>query len=352
MITVGFNDRVYPAGALATIVQVLAREGIAESRALEGVHLNPRALRSYKTRVSVNQTLQVVRNAAKLSHDPHFAYHAGQRFHVSTFGMYGFAILSSTSFRQGIDFATRYKQLVLPLVDISFREEHGRGIWSFLPIAHPSIDPELSRFLIEHYMSIAISLHRDGMGSSFTPLEVHLQFSRPPDAVVYDHMFGCPVLFDQKENQLVFDASWLDREATLGNEIAHSETVKLCDELLEQLQLGAGVAGRVRELLLTNALAPISCAAVATKLHMTERTLRRKLHEERTSFRRLLHELRMRMAVKYLRDTDLAIHEVAASLGFSEDASFRRAFRRWTKTPPQQYRTRQARAIRRQLRAA
>ncbi|HXY97508.1 MAG TPA: AraC family transcriptional regulator ligand-binding domain-containing protein [Steroidobacteraceae bacterium] len=343
----GFEGRVYPLGPIATIVNSLAREGIPASQALAGARLTARALRSQDTRVSVNQILRVLRNATELSRDPYLAHHTGQRFHFSILGMYGFAMLTSPSFRQGIHFAVRYQQLVLPLVSVSFAEDHGTGIWNFVPIAHPSIDPALARFLIEQHLSATITLHRDGMGSSFVPLKIHLRFGRPRDATKYEQMFGCPVLFDQEEHQLIFDAAWLDREAILGNEIAHYEAVKLCDDLLEQLQLRAGIAGKIRNLLLTNRLAPMSCAEVARQLRMTGRTLRRRLREERTSFRKVAYELRMRMAVEYLRDTDLTIQEIGRSLGFREDASFRHAFRRWTKTAPQRFRGHLTRAIRR-----
>jgi transcriptional regulator GlxA family with amidase domain len=44
------------------------------------------------------------------------------------------------------------------------------------------------------------------------------------------------------------------------------------------------------------------------------------------------------MAIKYLRDTDLTVEEIAFSLGFSDAVSFRQAFRRWTKAAPNEFR--------------
>jgi AraC-like DNA-binding protein len=46
----------------------------------------------------------------------------------------------------------------------------------------------------------------------------------------------------------------------------------------------------------------------------------------------------MQMAIKYLRDTDLTVEDIAEVLGFSDAANFRHAFRRWTKTAPHQFR--------------
>jgi hypothetical protein len=49
--------------------------------------------------------------------------------------------------------------------------------------------------------------------------------------------YGC------SENKLIFDAAWLDGAPQLGNAITYLEIVKLCDELLEALQLRIGLAG-------------------------------------------------------------------------------------------------------------
>jgi AraC-like DNA-binding protein len=83
---------------------------------------------------------------------------------------------------------------------------------------------------------------------------------------------------------------------------------------------------------------PTSFSDIAGHLNMSARTLRRKLREENTSFRRLADDLRMQMAIKYLRDTDLTVKDIAEVLGFSEAANFRHAFRRWTKAAPHQFR--------------
>jgi AraC-like DNA-binding protein len=78
--------------------------------------------------------------------------------------------------------------------------------------------------------------------------------------------------------------------------------------------------------------------AVASDLGLSPRTLRRRLSEEHTSFRRIADELRAEMAIKYIRETDLSLDEIASTLGFSEPAAFRHAFRRWTKAAPSRFR--------------
>ena len=335
----GPEDKVYQVVKLARVIDALAVEGISVEDALAGVGISRNATSSPATRVALSQIIECYRNANKLCRNPHFAYSAGLRFHVTDYGMYGFAMLSSTNYRRTMQFAVKYHQLATPLADIDFKEAGGCGIWTFAPMAHPRIDASLYRFLVEMQFGITVSLHRDFMGHSFAGRELHVTYGAPDDAPKYLEMFGCPVLFGQSENQLRFDAAWLDRTPNLGNEITYLTVVELCDRLMEDLQLRVGLAGKVRQLLLTNLLQPLSFSDVASDLNMSTRTLRRKLREEKTSFRNLVDELRMEMAIRYLRETDLTVEHISESLGFSDVAGFRQAFRRWTKVAPHKFRT-------------
>ncbi len=332
------DDKVCSAIMVAAVVKALAEEGVSSEDALTGVGVAERALLSPATRVSPGQIIACYRNARRLSRDPFFAFHVGLRLHVSSYGMYGFAILSTTDFRRGAQFAVQYQVLAAPLVDIAFVEESRCGIWKFAPLEHPHIDPEMSEFIVEMQLGTATSLHRDVMGSEFVAREIQMTFPRPDDARIYADAMGCPVKFGQPENRLIFDAALLDRTPALGNDITFRMVVELCDGLVEELKLRIGVVGKVRGVLLHRLMRPTTIDVAANDLNMSVRTLRRKLKEENTSFRTLVAELRMNMAMKYLRETDLKVEDIAYSLGFSDAANFRHAFLRWTKVAPKKFR--------------
>jgi AraC-like DNA-binding protein len=48
--------------------------------------------------------------------------------------------------------------------------------------------------------------------------------------------------------------------------------------------------------------------------------------------------VRMEMEIRYLCGTDLTVEHISESLGFSDVANFRQAFRRWTKAAPHKFR--------------
>jgi AraC-like DNA-binding protein len=98
--------------------------------------------------------------------------------------------------------------------------------------------------------------------------------------------------------------------------------------------LRIGLAGKVRELLLTDIANPPTCSAAARLLGMNDRSLRRTLRQQGLSYRSLLDELRTQIALKYLRTTRFSNDDIASALGFSDAANFRRAFHRWTNKVP------------------
>ena len=72
---------------------------------------------------------------------------------------------------------------------------------------------------------------------------------------------------------------------------------------------------------------------------MNVRTLQRCLADEEQVFRDLLSECRQRHAVEALTTGTLSIAAIARQLGYSDPAHFTRAFKRWTRCTPRQFRT-------------
>ena len=103
-----FNRRLFSPQSIAAIVAELGKQGTEASSVLDGTELTESQLELHKTRISYRQIEIVVRNALRLSDDPAVALRAGQRMHVTTYGMYGYALLSSATHAEARDFAARY----------------------------------------------------------------------------------------------------------------------------------------------------------------------------------------------------------------------------------------------------
>jgi AraC-like DNA-binding protein len=81
---------------------------------------------------------------------------------------------------------------------------------------------------------------------------------------------------------------------------------------------------------------------VARELNMSSKTLERRLADRKTTFSALLDDARSGLAKYYLTDTDLRLEQIAYLTGYSEPAALVRAFRRWTRTTPMQFRAKRS----------
>jgi AraC-like DNA-binding protein len=336
---VGLSERVYESTKLAALFDGLVEQGCPTGEILRDVKLAVDQVHSPKSRISLAELMTACRNAVRLASDPHLPYRIGTSIHISAYGMYGFAILCCPDFRKAMAFAELYHALAAPLATIEFTEADGLASWIIEPNARAATDPQLYRFITEMQIGIHISLMRDIMGPAFTPDRISLAYPQAHDFGLPTEQIGCPLSFASSTNGIVFRSAWLDQAANLGNRTTYPAVVALCDDLLNDLKSRIGVAGEIRALLLRELTNPPSLAAIAKRLEVSDRSLRRQLREQGISFRGLLDELRMQVALKYLRTTRLANEDIALALGFSDAANFRRAFRRWTNKSPSEIRT-------------
>ncbi len=335
---ISFSDKLYEPTKLAAIIDTLVSEGVPAAEALRNVEVPFDKLHDPATRVSIKQLLAACQNAGRLSRNPHLPYSIGASVHVSAYGMYGYAILCSTSFRRAMDFATSYHPLATPLTAISYSEEPGRAVWTLEPVEHSLIDEQLYRFIVELQIGIHTSLHRNVMGQTFSPREITLTYQPAKDFLLTEELAGCPLRFGQAANRIVFDTKWLDEPPRFGNRITYAAVLATCDDLLSDLSLRTGAAGKVRNILLANLAGRKTLSDAARLLGTTPRTLSRQLREQGTSFRALSDELRSQAAMKYLRETVMTNEHIASALGFVDEANFRHAFQRWTGKTPSEYR--------------
>ena len=120
------------------------------------------------------------------------------------------------------------------------------------------------------------------------------------------------------------------RPTQTGSAVANATTVRSNDATLVALR-GALCAGLLRK--------DVSGDDAARHLHLHRRTLNRRLKEAGTTFRQVLDQVRFELAREMLSDPGLHIAEIAARLGYRMPSSFTRAFRRWSGSSPDHWRT-------------
>ncbi len=147
------------------------------------------------------------------------------------------------------------------------------------------------------------------------------------------------VAFDTQENGIVFPA------AALGYRVVQTQDSlqTFLDEAIYQLssieRQPASVSIAIKGLLGADFSTGLpTFAEVASRLHMSESSLRRRLIGEQTSFQLIKDEVRCEAAIDYLSGSDIKINDLSDLLGFAEPSSFVRSFRHWTGVTPKVYR--------------
>lgn len=327
-------QRVYLAQRISAVVDVLREDGIVASRALDGTGLRTADLRSPVTRVSYQQTETVFRNALRLSKDPALAFRAGQRMHVMAYGMYGYALLSSPTRAEGIDFVAKYSRILGTVADVTFARGEDTATFILEPLLSRNPANEIYRFALEFAFSTNQTIGRDVYGRAFRFSRLRATYAAPPHARIYKRIFQCPVEFEQPRNELEFDASWIDHPLVCPDPMTNVMAGEMCEQFLDEAHLDGGVAADVRRVLLEHPGHFPGIELVAAELSLHPRTLRRRLEAQRLTYRQIVTELRMKLALEYLRSTRMTSGEIAARLGYSDPANFRHAFARWTGKSP------------------
>jgi AraC-like DNA-binding protein len=331
-----YEQRIFSPHTIAAIAAELCRHGIDPSMSLEGTGLAECQLGAHTTKISYRQLDTMIRNALRLSNDPAIALRVGQRMRVTAYGMYGYALLSSATQAEARDFSARYIRVVGPFCDFAIMYEGATVMVTFEPMHWPNPTEDVHRFAIEFALSAHLSVIRDRSGQGFRFSRVLLNYAAPQHAGVYESLFECPVLFKQRTCGYEHDRD--DSPLALADPRTHAMAGEMCEQLLSDVNQAGGVAADIRRLLIEQPGRYPSIDAIAEKLEMYPRSLRRKLEAEGTSYRDLLAEIRLRLAIEYLRKTQMTNEEIASRLGYSDAANFRHAFMRWTGKSPSDFR--------------
>jgi AraC-like DNA-binding protein len=327
----------FPAHIIAAIVAELGAEGVATSISLKGTGITPSQLENHTTRVSYRQLDIVGRNALRLSNDPAIALRAGQRMHITAYGMYGYALMSSATPAEVREFSARYNRVVGPFCDLRTAYDGPSVRVTLEPMHWSNPTEDIYRFAVEFALSAHLTLIRDRAGPAFKFSRVLLNYGAPPHSGIYERLFDCQVVFGQRD--CGYDYYRDDRPLVLADPRSHAMAREICEQLLGEVNQAGGIAADIRQILIERPGRFATIAAIARNLQMHPRALRRRLEAEGTSYRDLLADVRMRLAIEYLRKTEMINEEIASRLGYSDAANFRHAFTRWTGKSPSEFRS-------------
>jgi AraC-like DNA-binding protein len=265
---------------------------------------------------------------------PHFGLLVGQRGILSTLGLVGCLMPPSQTvgkaLRNLVWHLHQYDPDTAPTLTVS-------GGMATLSCATHSPGSEGVDQIADGAVATALNIMRMLCGPDWTPAEVLLPRSPPPDAGPFEGLFRAPVRFEAGTAALVFPAFWLRRPiAGVGEVLRHVFEERLGSP--EARSGGSFSDGLRRMLRMRLPQQDCSAAKIAGLFSMNRRTLNRHLAAEGTAFNILVNEVRFEIARQLLVNTSMTFCQIAEALAFSEASAFTRAFRRWSGQTPTTWR--------------
>ena len=319
----------------AFTIQAKAVEKIIRYAATRGVNLEP-SISDPDDRIPFAQLVDLYEKAAQLTGDNNFGLHVGESVDLKVFDVVGYSALNSPTLGDACARVARYHSIWTDGATFTLETSGETSA-----IVYRYLDETISEHRQDSEMTLATvaTLCRKMVSPKFTPTAIEFQHDAPTDIAEHQRLFRCPIKFNARSNKLHFPSSYLSIPIEKADASLCALLDRHAEELLAKFPPRDSVVDQVRSIIASEFRGgDPSLEHVADQLRLTPRTLQRKLQELGTSHNELLEQMRRQLAMRYLREREMAICEVAYLLGFSESSSFHRAFKRWTGLTPREFR--------------
>lgn len=331
------DDKLYAPFEVNLLLNAAADQKISSQKVLANSHITVDQLDDTATRISMRQRLVVYQNILDSCDDPSIFLKAGSDATVCSFGVWGYVLLSSNTILDAIHMAFKYLKLTGPLLRKTFDidEDHAFFEAEDILLLGPLLQP-----VIDFWYAFSFKTSMEISKGSFVLEHIYLTFPEPEYKSSYEAIFKCPVTFNSDRNRMCFSRHILELELPRANPLSFQICTDMCATMVREMKNISGPAKEVRDLILLTPNYFPTFKDIAGQLFMTPRTLRRKLADQGTSYQQILNETRKHLAIKFLRETNLSMDQIAERVGFSDARNFRHAFKKWTDSTPSSHRAR------------
>lgn len=280
--------------------------------------------------------------------DDEFFGQDSRRMKAGSFALMSRLALHSGTLGRALDRTARFLHVVLDETSVAVGQLEGRARIVVLQVGPGRSAPFAHETLLMMVHGLACWL----VGRRIPISSAAFAYPAPGHWTEYATMFSPVLRFEQPQTALEFDAAYLalpvvQTEATLKTFLREGPS-----SILLKYKNTGGLVARIRRRLRQTLPRELpDLVTVAREFHTSPATLRRRLRAEGSSYQSVKDDLRRDLAMGYLGATGMTMLEVSQALGFLEPSAFHRAFRRWTRVSPGDFRALHANGERRPAKA-
>ena len=312
---------------LVALPAVIQRLGADPDAIFAAAGLDARIFAAPSNRVPYAPLLRVLNDAAARTGCPHFGLLVGREWQLASMGVVGEVVRHSPTVGQGLHELVTHQHLNAEGT-LAFLLQ--RGGFVDLGYAVYASFTENTIQLYDAALAVSVNIMRELCGAGWNPTAVFLPHSPPADVAPLHRHFRSRLRFDSPFCAIRFPETSM-AQSVAGADPARLRHAHALADAAGRATLLEAVPRSLRTLLLHG---KGSGAEVAQTLAMHRRTLNRRLQDEGTTFQRVLDRVRFAVAKELLENAAIPLPRIASALGFSQAASFVRAFRRWTGATP------------------
>jgi AraC-like DNA-binding protein len=322
-----------PISYLLLTLEQGSERGLARDALLKDTGISPAQLEDPAGYVPFLRYGHVVARVLAWGGDKGLGYDFGLRAHLSVFGVPGFGLMNSRTLREAAAFGVNYfSKLRTPGFQLRCFVE---GEQAVAEMSEAAPFGPLRQYAFDMVLVTMVHVARQFVEAG--DLELWFDCEEPDYYARYRDKLP-KVLFGTGVNQVRCSKQHLERRLETANPVTQRLVVQQCEREMALLGHREPVLSRVRAALSDEPEGYPSLQAVASRLGMSSRTLKRRLHEHGYCFRQLLDEIRCRDGIRLLQGTALSIEDIAYHLGYTAPGNFSRAFRSWMGMTPAAFR--------------
>ncbi len=326
-------------GSVSTIssralIEACERLGVESDSVLDAAGVERSVLADPDAHLPSAKVAALWAKAYEAAGDPDLALHAAEALPFGACGVIEFLAWNAPTIGQALTQVSDY----FPIINNSVALPIDAGA-DEVTIGFEDLGGWVSRPYAEFALAVVVLRTRDATSVRWPISEIDFAFPAPASIEEHQRIFDCPVRFGATRTQLRIDRTVWDTPSTRADPNLFAVLEQHARNLLDKVADEPGTTAAARHAI-SDALkgGDPSLEGVAKKLGMSPRTVQRRLKEEGWVFAELLDEMRKGTAQGYLQQPNISLAEVAYLLGFSEQSSFTRAFKRWTGATPKEFR--------------
>ena len=309
------------------LLEELEQCGVNNNKIIKSSGLNSFEINSPENYVPVSLVYKLFTEIKNIGCDD-FLQQFNNVLQIQSLQNFGEIICIAPSVFEACKFSEKYNEIILSNESISLHIYGSKTVYKIWNTDKPQPGWEKAELIT---LALTIKGLKIGGGKKWVPDEIHLRSNEMPNLeVLFPSNNTIRIKLDQPITQIIFHTSLLSKSMLIGNDnyansINHSVDISN--------------ATKVSHLIDSSAIGLIpSLTQIASYSDTSISSIKRMLKMEGYTYKLLVENWRFKKSIELLENTSLSVKEVAQILGYANTPNFDKAFKKWTKTTPHNYR--------------